>query len=191
MKITGVLVNYFIHCPRQAWLFYNNIKMEHTSELVKIWKVLHELRYSSGDNNLEEIEFDELNIKVDKLLIEKWTLIVEEFKKSNIELRAQFFQVLYYLYRLKELGVDELIGKLVFDEKKKINEKEIKDLDFKIEGFKLWILPTNNNFNKLRKILADLEKLLEDKNLPDKLYNKTWGPSKKCRWCSFYQFCWV
>jgi CRISPR-associated exonuclease Cas4 len=190
MKVTGVLVNYFIHCPRQAWLFYNNIKMEHTSELVKIWKVLHELRYSSG-NNLEEIEFDELNIKLDKLLIEKWTLIVEEFKKSNLELRAQFFQVLYYLYRLKELEVDKLIGKLIFDEKKKINEKEIKDLDYKIEGFKLWILPTNNNFDKLKNVLADLEKLLENKNLPDKLYNKTWGPNKKCRWCSFYQFCWV
>jgi hypothetical protein len=41
--LTGTIVNYFIHCKRQCWLFGNMLNMEDNSEDVHIGKVLHEL----------------------------------------------------------------------------------------------------------------------------------------------------
>ena len=42
--ITGTLVNYYHHCKRQCWLFYNKINLEDNSEDVRIGRVLHEIK---------------------------------------------------------------------------------------------------------------------------------------------------
>ena len=49
INITGTLINYYIHCKRQCYLFYNKIEMEDESELVRIGKALHE------EKKIEEI----------------------------------------------------------------------------------------------------------------------------------------
>ena len=62
MKITGTLINYYYHCKRQCWLFFNNVNMEDNSEDVHLGKILHELK-NTGKNS--EIAID--SIKIDKI----------------------------------------------------------------------------------------------------------------------------
>ena len=50
--LTGTIVNYYFHCKRQCWLFYNRINLEDNSEDVRIGRVLHELREDKNLNYL-------------------------------------------------------------------------------------------------------------------------------------------
>ena len=95
MPINGTIINYYIHCKRQCYMHYNRINMEDESELVKIGKAMHE------EKNTDEITVD--NIKVDK--IKKDYLI--EIKKSDADIEAAKMQVLYYLLKLKEKGIEK------------------------------------------------------------------------------------
>ena len=191
MKITWTLVYYFVHCPRQAWFFSNNIKAEHTSEDVKIWKILHELKYwNLTEKDFSEVEFNDFWIKIDKINFKNDQIETEEFKKAWKELKAQFFQVLYYLYIFENFWI-KAKWKLIFDEKHKINEKDLKGLDYTIKGFKIYIPFTQNNKNKLLQVLKQLKNILSLEKPPEKFTSKSWWPHKKCRWCSYFYLCWV
>ena len=52
VMLTGTIVNYYFHCKRQCWLFYNRINLEDNSEDVRIGRVLHELREDKNLNYL-------------------------------------------------------------------------------------------------------------------------------------------
>ena len=112
MKITGTLINYYYHCKRQCWLFYNNINMEDNSEDVHIGKVLHELKLSDKNS---EIAID--NIKVDKIS-DKY---ITEIKKSDADTDAAKKQLEYYMYILDKKGIRRN-GKLEIIEKKSSNK---------------------------------------------------------------------
>ena len=90
MKINGTLMNYYIHCPRQCYLHAHRLNMENNSEDVKIGKALHEEKYKDDDNS--EIAID--NIKLDKLTKDYLT----ETKKSDADVEASRWQLIYYLY---------------------------------------------------------------------------------------------
>ena len=77
MNVNGTLINYYIHCPRQCYLFGNRINLEDNSETVNIGRILHEER---ADNENTEIALD--NIKLDKLTKEYLT----EVKKSDADM---------------------------------------------------------------------------------------------------------
>ena len=166
MEITASLLQQFVHCPRQAWLFYHNLKTEHTSEFVKIWKIYHELKYDE-DDEMVELELD--GIKMDKLT---WKY-VEEFKKANTETDGAKIQVLYYLWKLKQKWV---IKKWII--KFKENKKSVLvELDKENEK---WLLD----------MIKELKKLLQLDQLPPILENN-WKAHKKCKWCSYFEFCWI
>ena len=110
MRITGTIVNYFVHCKRQCWLFAHKMNFEDDSEDVRIGRILHEVR-SEGRNNTEiQIE----GIKVDKMTED----YVIELKKSDADVEATKWQTIYYLYMLKQKGIDRK-GRLEFLERKK------------------------------------------------------------------------
>ena len=100
MKVNGTLMNYYIHCPRQCYLFGNRINLEDNSETVNIGKILHEER---ADNENTEIALD--NIKLDKLTKEYLT----EIKKSDADIEACKWQLLLYLKILKDKGLQKKI----------------------------------------------------------------------------------
>ena len=52
MKVNGTLMNYYINCNRQCYLFGNRINLEDNIETVNIGKILHEER---EDNENTEI----------------------------------------------------------------------------------------------------------------------------------------
>ena len=88
MKINGTLMNYYFHCKRQCYLFGNRLNMEDNSEEVKIGKAIHEER-----DNKENTELAIENIRLDKLTGEYLT----ELKKSDADIEAAKWQLLYYL----------------------------------------------------------------------------------------------
>ena len=114
MNVNGTLMNYYIHCKRQCYLHGNRLNLEDNSETVKIGKAIHEDKASGSENSEIAIE----NIRVDKLTKEYLT----EVKKSDADLEASKWQLLYYLKVLKGKGIIRK-GKLEFVEKNKTKKK--------------------------------------------------------------------
>lgn len=166
IKITGSLISQFIHCPREWRLFHHNLKTEHTSETVKIWKYYHELLFEDKHNT--EIEFEWM--KIDKL---QWDYI-EEFKKSKSEYESARMQLLFYLRKLKQKWV---FKKWVLKYKEN-KSSEYVDLTIDAEHELLDVI------NKIVIVLSEIK-------IPQKLYNNKWGFHDKCKGCSYYEFCWI
>ena len=164
MKVNGTLVNYYFHCKRQCYLHGNRLNLEDNSEVVKIGKAIHEGKSEEYKNT--EIAID--NIKLDKLSTEYLT----EVKKSDADVEAAKWQLLFYLKILKNKGIYRK-GKLEFIEKNKIDKKILYvELDEDIE-------------QKLNEYVKEIEKLIETDIIP-KTLNKS-----KCKKCSYYEYCYI
>lgn len=164
MRVNGTLVNYYFHCKRQCYLHGNRLNLEDNSEIVKIGKAIHEEK--SKEKNNAEISID--NIKLDKLTSEYLT----EIKKSDADLDAAKWQLIYYLKVLKDKGINRK-GKLEFVEKNKGNHRsEIYELDDKVE-------------KELEIYIKNIESLILSKEIPQVL-NKP-----KCKKCAYYEYCYI
>jgi len=163
-QITGTLINYYFHCKTQCWLHANRINLEDNSEDVRIGKILHELAEEKGKKT--EISID--NIKIDKLTKD----YLVEVKKSDSDTEAVKWQVLLYLYKLKQKGVLKK-GKIEFIEKKKQSKKvHFVELD-------------SANEKELLEILADITNLIELPKPPKPKFES------KCKKCAYYEYCFI
>ena len=97
MKINGTLINYYFHCKRQCYLHANRLNLEDNSEIVKVGKAIHEEKSQGVENAEIGIE----NIKLDKLTSEYLT----EIKKSDADMEAGKWQLIFYLNVLKSKGI--------------------------------------------------------------------------------------
>lgn len=164
MKVNGTLINYYFHCKRQCYLHGNRLNLEDNSEIVKIGKAIHEEKSEDKDNT--EISID--NIKLDMLTSEYLT----EVKKSDSDLEAAKWQLLFYLKILKQKGIVRK-GKIQCVEKNKSSNKIlIYELTDEIEG-------------ELDRYVNEIESLIISDNIPDTLNNS------KCKKCAYYEYCYV
>ncbi|PRR77948.1 hypothetical protein CLLI_20430 [Clostridium liquoris] len=164
MKVNGTLVNYYIHCKRQCWLHSNRINMENNSEEVKVGKAIHELKKEQGKKT--EVAID--NIRIDK--ITKDYLI--EIKKSDADIEAVRWQLLFYLKILKDKGIERR-GKIEVIEKKKENNKIIyEELNEEIE-------------KELKIIVKGIEELIDLPKPPNVIFEN------KCKKCAYYEYCYI
>lgn len=163
MKVNGTLINYYFHCKRQCYFHGNRLNLEDNSENVSIGKALHEER---NKRNNTEIEID--NIKIDKLTNE----YLIEVKKSDADVEAAKWQLLYYLKVLKDKGIFRK-GKLEFIEKNKTKKK--------ILLFEL----TKENEKEICEITNNIEKLILQEDIP-KVLNES-----KCKKCAYYEYCYI
>ncbi|PRR79756.1 hypothetical protein CLLU_34310 [Clostridium luticellarii] len=138
--------------------------MEDNSEDVHIGKIIHELK-SEGKKNAE-ISID--NVKIDK--ITKDYLV--EIKKSDADIEAVKWQVLFYLSLLKSKGINRE-GKIEFQEKNKQDKKII------------YVSLTEENEMKLKELSSNMEKLFEE-DMPPKVKKV-----KGCRKCAYYEYCYI
>lgn len=163
MKVNGTLINYYFHCRRQCFLHGNRLNLEDNSEEVKVGKVIHEERAEYGN---AEIAIE--NIRLDKLTKDYLT----EIKKSDADVEAAKWQLLFYLKVLKSKGIIRK-GKLEFVEKNKGNKK-------------IMILELNGETEqKLEQYISEIETLLEGEEVPEVL-NKA-----GCKKCAYYEYCYV
>lgn len=163
MDINGTFINYYFNCRRKCYFYGNRINLEDNSELVKVGKALHEER-RKGDNT--ELEID--NIKIDKLTKE----YLIEVKKSDSDLEAAKWQLLYYLKVLKEKGIYRK-GRLEFIEKNKTKRK--------ILVFEL----NHDNEIALEKIIKNIKDLLEGEEIPEVI------KEAKCKKCAYFYYCYI
>ncbi|MGG7163517.1 CRISPR-associated protein Cas4 [Clostridium ihumii] len=164
MKVNGTLINYYFHCKRQCYLHGNRLNLEDNSEIVKIGKAIHEEKSSKSKNT--EIQID--NIRIDKLTSEYLT----EVKKSDADVEASKWQLIYYLKVLDDKGVKRK-GKLEFVEKNKTDKK--------ILYFEL----NDEILKELNKHLKNIENLINGDEIPEVL-NKP-----KCKKCAYYEYCYI
>ena len=163
MRVNGTLVNYYFHCKRQCYLHGNRLNLEDNSEQVKIGKALHEEK-NEKDNT--EIVLD--NIRLDRLTNEYLT----EMKKSDADIEAAKWQLLFYLKVLKDKGIIRK-GKLEFIEKGKKSDKVMFfELTPEIEA-------------ELQKHVDEIECLLEQSKIPEILHKA------KCKKCAYYEYCYI
>ncbi|MDD3137876.1 MAG: CRISPR-associated protein Cas4 [Lachnospiraceae bacterium] len=163
MKVNGTLINYYLHCKRQCYLMGNRINLEDNSEEVKIGRAIHEDR--AGKDNTE-IAID--NIRLDKLTDEYLT----EVKKSDADVEASKWQLIFYLKILKDKGIIRR-GRLEFVEKNKSSKKTmIIELTEELE-------------NQLQHYVEDIENLLESSDIPAVLN------VANCKKCAYYEYCYI
>ncbi|MDK0709492.1 CRISPR-associated protein Cas4 [Clostridium perfringens] len=163
MKVNGTLINYYFHCKRQCYFHGNRFNLEDNSEIVKVGKALHEEK-RKGDNT--ELEID--NVKIDKLTKEYLT----EIKKSDADVEAAKWQLLFYLKVLKAKGIDRK-GKLEFIEKNKTKKKT------------LVVELTEENEKELEGIVKNIEELILEEEIPNVINEP------KCKKCAYYDYCYI
>lgn len=163
MKVNGTLMNYYVHCQRQCYLHGNRINFEDNSENVKIGKALHENKYENDRNSEIAIE----NIRIDK--ITKDYLV--ETKKSDADVEASKWQLLYYLYVLKCKGIIKK-GKLEFIQRNKDKKTIILELNTDIE-------------NEVKVKINKIEKLLSNEEIPKE------QKKSHCKRCAYYDYCYI
>lgn len=164
MNINGTLINYYFHCHRQCYLHGNRINFEDNSEQVKIGKALHKVRAKGKENTEIAIE----NIRLDKLT--KDYLI--EVKKSDADVNAATWQLLYYLSVLKGKGIERK-GRLEFIEKNKGDKKVI------------YLELSKENEEELVVYIENIQKLLMQDEIPKCTYRPI------CKKCAYYEYCFI
>lgn len=163
MKVNGTLINYYFHCKRQCYLHGNRMNLEDNSENVMIGKAIHEEKAHGNDT---EIVIE--NIRLDKLTGEYLT----EVKKSDADIEASRWQLLFYLKVLRDKGVIRK-GKLEFVEKNKSARKIILvELREKEE-------------EQLNQYVKEIEVLLASNTVPEKL------EKNQCKKCAYYEYCYI
>jgi CRISPR-associated exonuclease Cas4 len=144
------------------WLFAHKINLEDNSEDVRIGRVLHEI----SENRVDEVSFE--GIKVDKITKD----YVVEVKKSDSDIEAGKWQLMYYLYILKQKGIEKKGRLEVFEKNRQDKKKFIIEL-------------TPENERKLLEILEDIERILNCE-IPSKPKFEN-----KCKKCAYYEYCFL
>ncbi|WP_462112708.1 CRISPR-associated protein Cas4 [Campylobacter concisus] len=159
-QITGTLVNYYVTCKREAWLYAHQIHADQEDENVLMGKALADIK----ESNLQDFAFS--NLKFDKLSKQRGHYLITEYKKSLKNELAGKMQLLFYIYLLKTgLNLKEVKGKL-------------------ISGKKVILVDdTSENFALVEKILSEIS-VLANLEKPPKFTS-----CKFCKNCAYHDYC--
>jgi len=161
LDVTGTEFNYYFICRRKLWLFVHDIQMEQESDNVFMGKLVHEHSY---ERRRKEIMIDNC-IRIDFLDDE----VVHEVKKSNCMEESHEWQLLYYIYRLRQKGVDIRKGVINYPKQRRTTEVEL----------------TPEKENEIAGIIDNIQELKSVEHPPDALN------SKLCKKCSYEDFCYA
>ncbi|HEX28714.1 TPA: CRISPR-associated protein Cas4 [Candidatus Poribacteria bacterium] len=161
LKVGGMEVNYLIVCPRKLWLYTHDLRMEKLSDKVSLGAFIHESSYPKLTRR--ELLIDNL-IKVDLLESGKIT----EVKSSRKLERASKMQILYYLYYLKQKGIQGLSGEIRFPKERRKIEVQLDE----------------ESEREIERILHEVHRV---KSLPTPP-EAEWSPI--CRPCAYAELCW-
>ncbi|MCR8743770.1 CRISPR-associated protein Cas4 [Romboutsia lituseburensis] len=161
LNIQGVKINYYFVCKRKLWLFTKGITMEQNSDRVMAGKLVHENSYKRKQH--KELLIDNL-LRLD--IVDKD--YVREVKISRKMEKADKMQLYYYLYYLKNLGINKK-GMINYVKERRQEEIELTpEIDTEIE-----------------KIILDIVEISKEKT-PPKLQKLPY-----CTKCAYYEFCYI
>lgn len=139
------------------------------NELLDLGRQLHERAYARDRKELElpgmKIDFLRAT-NGERRTTNAQELVVCEVKKSDRFLRSATMQLCYYLYRLKEQGVNAK-GEIRIPRMKKVVPVEL----------------TDANESELRRVAANIERLVTEPKPPPAVKGKF------CRRCAYLEFC--
>jgi CRISPR-associated exonuclease Cas4 len=162
-NITGVEVSYYFYCKRRCWLFAHGLQMEQTSDLVYTGKVVDDNSYAREEKG---VDIDDV-INID--WIDSKTGEIHEVKKSDSVEKAHEMQVLYYIWYLKQKGVEGITG----------------EIDYPLLKQKTTVQLTSEKENELIEALSRIKTIVQEEQPPERI-NK-----KFCKTCSYFELCWT
>lgn len=159
-QITGTLVNYYVTCKREAWLYAHQIHADQEDENVLMGKVLADIK----ESDLQDFAFS--NLKFDKLSKQRGHYLITEYKKSLKNELAGKMQLLFYVYLLKTgLNLKEVKGKLISGKKVILVED------------------SSENFALIEQILSEISALANLEKPPK------FTSCKFCQNCAYHDYC--
>ncbi|MGC8585607.1 MAG: CRISPR-associated protein Cas4 [Thermoplasmata archaeon] len=158
-KVQGIKMNYFFICKRKLWLFSRGITMEKESDRVLQGNIVHKNSYEKFED--KEVLIDDI-LKIDILEDD----FIGEVKISSKMIEADKMQLLYYLYYLKQLGIEKYGILYYVKEKRKENLTLTESLSKQIEQT---LIEINRTIN--------MNKPPQVQNLP------------YCKKCAYYELC--
>ncbi len=162
VAITGNIVQYYFICKRKIWLSSRQISPDQDNAHLELGRFISETTYK---RNKKEIRLENIIVDLSKLDSEK--VVVGEVKKSSKASEAARMQLAFYLYTLREYGIDAE-GELLFPKEKK-KEKVLLD-----EGLT----------QKLENAIEEIKTIAAGDVPP---------PAVKIRYCTncaYREFCW-
>lgn len=165
MRITATYINLYNVCKRELWLHANEIRFEHTSDIVYEGKLIHETSYPQRSERYEELEIE--GIKLD--YYDARNKVIHEIKKSDKVELAHEWQLKYYIYVLERNGVEGVTGILEYPTLRQTAK----------------VFLTNPDRERIREMEEDILRIVEAENCPVVIN------AKICKQCSYYEFCYV
>lgn len=161
-RITGVMIYYYFVCKRKLWYFVHEISMENENESVMLGKLLDESSYKRDDRH---INIDNV-INIDFIREQKE---LHEIKKSRAIEEAGVWQVKYYLYYLKQRGVEGLRAKI----------------DYPLLKKNLVVELTEEDERRLDEVIQEIEMTKEQMQPP------RFSSQKICAKCAYHDLCFI
>lgn len=165
MGITATYINLYHVCKRELWLHANEIRFEHTSDIVYDGKLIHESSYPQRSERYEELEID--GVKID--YYDANNKVIHEIKRSDKVEQAHEWQVKYYIYVLERNGIEDVKGLLEYPTMRHTTPVVIDDNDRK----------------RIKEMETEIVHIIESDECPLVIN------SKICKNCSYYEFCYV
>ena len=157
MNITGVMIYYYFICQRKLWYFANEINMEQNSELVSIGKTIDETSYKREKKSI----LIDNTINIDFI---KDGAVLHEVKKTKAIEEAGIWQLKYYMYYLKQKGVETLEAKIDYPLLRQTKEIVLEKEDVEI----------------IENVIKNIQEIVTKENPPEVINEKI------CKKCSYY-----
>ncbi len=162
-RVTGTLIWYAMICEREVWLMAHEMEPDRDDARLEWGRFLGENAYPRSRKR----EISLPGVKIDLVERAGPRLVVGEVKSSSRFVEAARMQLLFYLLRLRETGV-EAEGELRFpEERRRVSVR----LDADSE-------------KALREVIGRVEAIISRPKPP---------PPKRghyCRACAYREFCW-
>jgi CRISPR-associated exonuclease Cas4 len=159
--IGGLELHYLAICKRKLWLYNRGITMENESDRVLEGQVLHDQAYQRLLNR--EILIDNA-FKIDMIDGE----YVREVKLSSKMTKADYLQMLFYLYQLELRGIMKK-GLISYTKERKTEEVTLADKERK----------------EIQQAIADVYQVIEQETPPATIH------LPYCKSCAYHSFCYA
>jgi len=161
-SITGTLIWYFYICPREVWLMAHEINPEEENPFLELGRLIHEESYPR-----ERRGFETEGMKIDLLMKGGNRIIVGEVKKSSRFLKSSTMQLLFYLWHLKQNGI-QASGELLIPKEKKRFEVQL----------------SSSAEQELESACSNISTLIHNPIPPSPKF------IPYCKNCAYREFCW-
>lgn len=161
MGANGTLVWFYKICKREVWLMSKNILPDQMDENIDLGKFIHENSYQRKE---KEVLFG--NVKFDVVFENEDKLVIGETKKTSKYENASKYQLAYYLFVLKDSGINAE-GVLLYPEEKKRTK----------------VILTKELEEELKDIIKEIEEI-QEKDIPPELKKINF-----CKNCGYREYC--